>query len=382
MESQIPTLLLYKSLFITLLVALLPLCAITYYQYRLKQRRLEVDRILNILKIFSEYREMHSYDISPFHFGFSVVFAMMFSVIGLSVLFLSAELGLAAKPNLILGGSLMGSTSCDVPSPCYAYQQGALLIYGLGFMGAYIWGLQGIFRRYSLNDLLPITFYKFGLRMITASVMSLLVYHAVGGFEGGFATRIKLDDIGSEVLPLTSNGLLMLAAFFIGMFPQRGIKWLSSHVSFLSIEKHPAVRSLPLEMIEGITAHDKQRLEELGIDTCYDLSAADFIPLVLKSPYGSRELIDWLLQAKLCVRFGESVIELREHGIRIITDLKGLDDAYLEQLSKETTLKFPGLQRAARLTETDPNIRRLNLAAEALGHYWEGAPDEVDDVDA
>ena len=51
---------------------------------------------------------------------------------------------------------------------------------------------------------------------------------------------------------------------------------------------------------------------------------------------------------------------------------------YLEQLSKETSLKFPGLQRAAHATESDPNIRRLKLAGEALGHYWEGAPQQAD----
>ena len=197
MEPAIPTLLLYKVLFIALLVALLPLCAITYYQYRLKQRKLEIERILNILKIFSEYREMHSYDFSRLHFGFSVLFAMMFSVVGLSVLFLSNELGIATRPNLILGGALLKSTDCGAASACLGYQQGALLVYGLGFMGAYVWGLQGIFRRYSLNDLLPMTFYKFGLRMITASVIALLLYHTVGGFQGGFAARGRGPGHGS-----------------------------------------------------------------------------------------------------------------------------------------------------------------------------------------
>jgi hypothetical protein len=375
MNTEITALLISKTLFITLLVALLPLCAITYYQYRLKLRRLEVERILNILNIVSEYREMHSHDISRLNFSISVMFAMMFSAIGLSVLFLSDELGFATRPSLILGGSMLKTADCGAQSSCFFYQSGALLVYGLGFMGAYIWGLQGILRRYALNDLLPMTFYKFGLRMITASILSLLLYHAVGGFEREFTARADTEG-QSQVLPMTGNGLLMIAAFFIGMFPQRGIKWLSSRVSFLLVEKHPTVRMLPLEMIEGITAHDKQRLEELGIDTCYDLATADFIPLILKSPYSSRELIDWMLQAKLCVRFGDSVSELREHGIRIITELENLDDEFLEQLAKETSLRLSSLQRAARATKADPNIRRLQLAAEALGHYWEGAPEE------
>jgi hypothetical protein len=100
--------------------------------------------------------------------------------------------------------------------------------------------------------------------MITASIISLLPYHAVGGFDGGFTSRMKPDEQSHENLPLTSNGQLMIAAFVIGMFPQRGINWLSSRVSFLSIQKHPSVRAIPLEMIEGVTAHDKQRLEDTG----------------------------------------------------------------------------------------------------------------------
>ena len=60
-------------------------------------------------------------------------------------------------------------------------------------------------------------------------------------------------------------------------------------------------------MIEGVSGYDKMRLAELGIDSCHDLAMADFIPLVLKTSYGPRELADWILQAKLCVYCGEAV---------------------------------------------------------------------------
>jgi hypothetical protein len=51
-------------------------------------------------------------------------------------------------------------------------------------------------------------------------------------------------------------------------------------------------------MVEGIDNHDSLRLAELGIDTCYDLATADFVPLVLRMPYSALQLIDWILQAK------------------------------------------------------------------------------------
>jgi nucleotidyltransferase/DNA polymerase involved in DNA repair len=156
------------------------------------------------------------------------------------------------------------------------------------------------------------------------------------------------------------------------MFPQRGLRWLRSKVSIFGNEGHRSVKPLPLEMIEGMTSYDVFRLEELGIDTCYDLASADFIPLLLKTSYGARELIDWILQAKLCVRFGDAVEELRSLGIRTITDLDGLDDAQLDELSKQTPLTLNSLYKATGGSVSDQNIDRLKRAADLLSYYWEG----------
>jgi hypothetical protein len=125
-------------------------------------------------------------------------------------------------------------------------------------------------------------------------------------------------------------------------------------------------------MIEGMTSYDVFRFEELGIDTCYDMANADFVPLLLKTSYSARELIDWLLQAKLCVRFGDATAELRLRGIRTITDFASLEEDQLEILAKETSLMLPNLRQAAQFTVSDTNIDRLERAAELLGHYWEG----------
>ncbi len=364
-----PTLI-FRMLVIVVLVGFLPLCAITYFTYRLGQRRLEVERILNILQITSQYRKIYSCDIGPYHFGISVLFAMTVSIIGLSSLFLSAELGLGSTPNLLLGGSMLAANDCSANETCIiAYQHGALMMYGIGFMGAYLWGLQSIFRRYAMNDLLPVAFFHFGLRMIFSPMVALIFYHVVGGFNGDYSTQA---DSNQQLLSPSADGLMLLLAFVIGMFPNRGIKWMMSRATLLTSENHASVQNLPLEMIEGLSAFDKDRLQELGIDSCYDLATADFIPLLLKTPYGSRELIDWLLQAKLCVRFGDSVDALREQGFRLITDLEGLDDSYLEQLAKDTSLTLSSLQRATKATDSDHNIARLKRAAESLGKYWEG----------
>jgi hypothetical protein len=352
---------------LVVLVGFLPVCAFTYYAYRIGQRNLEIKRILRILNIQSEYRDIYVQDIGRMHFFVAVMFTMSIATAGLTVLLFSSELHLADTPSLLLSGSQLTNRECGPGTPCLkAYQHGALLAFGLGFLGAYIWGLQGIFRRYSMNDLMPIAYYHFGLRMLLSSFFALLIYHAVGGFN----TDISSTKQDSQTLLPTSDGMLIILVFLVGMFPQQGLRWLKSKIGFDS-NNHPSVRPLPLNMIEGMTSYDIYRMEELGIDTCYDLANADFVPLLLKTSYGARELIDWLLQAKLCVRFGDDTFELRERGIRTVTDFAGLDDAYLETLARETSLMLPNLKQATQLSVSDSNIDRLKRAAERLGHYWE-----------
>ncbi len=363
------SILILRLLTLIVLVGFLPVCTFTYFAYRLGQRKLEIERILRVLNITSDYRKIYTQDIGRMHFIVSVLFTMSIATMGLSVLLLSNELGLAKTPSILLAGTQLAKVDCGAGSDCLvAYQNGALLAFGLGFLGAYIWGLQGIFRRYSMNDLLPIAFYHFGLRMILSSFIALLIYHAVGGFSYEFSSS-KQD---AQVLLPTSDGVLIVTVFLLGMFPQRGVRWLTGKIGLSGGDNHPTVRNLSLNMIEGMTSYDIFRLEELGIDTCYDLASADFIPLLLKTSYGARELIDWLLQAKLCVCFGDATGELRARGIRTITDFAGLDDSDLENLAKETTLMLPSLQKANGMSVSDHNIERLKRAAELLGHYWEG----------
>ncbi len=379
MDVEVTTSLVMRVLAVIVLVGFLPVCAYTYYAYRIDQRKLEIKRILRILEIRSEYRNIYVQDIGWMHFAVSVLFTMSVATAGLAALLLSSDLHLAKEPSLLLAGTRLTKASCD--AACLSnYQEGALLAFGLGFLGAYIWGLQGIFRRYSMNDLLPIAFYHFGLRMILSSFIALLIYHAVGGFSTEFSPSTQ----DSQLLTPTADGVLIVTVFLVGMFPQKGVRWLTSKIGLGGRSPHPSVKDLSLDMIQGMTVYDKFRLEELGIDTCYDLATADFIPLLLKTSYGARELIDWLLQAKLCVRFGEATQDLRERGIRTITDFANLDEEYLETLAHETALTLPTLQNATRVSVTDQNIDRLKRAAELLSHYWEGDHrngEESDDTD-
>ena len=127
-------------------------------------------------------------------------------------------------------------------------------------------------------------------------------------------------------------------------------------------------------MIEGITSYDKNRLAELGIHSCHDLAEADFIPLMLKSSYGARQLTAWILQAKLCVYCGEAVKELRQQGIRNILDLEpkyvnGETLFDIADLAMNSSATESNLKLAQHAAMTDPEIRRLRTVAKILSQY-------------
>ncbi len=364
-----------KLFIIGLLVAFLPLAACSYYFFRRQQREREVQRILGILGIRSEYRKNFKEFLDNRNMAVATGFASVVSAASLGTLFLGEQLKLSCYANLPLGGgilldfdqfSLLNKNICDLSAASpelvgnlFRYQHGALIVVGMAFLGAYLWGLQHIYRRYATNDLTPIAFYHLGVRMIFASVTALLVYHTTFSLAGTTET----DALQARMLPAI--------AFFIGMFPQRGVSWLANRLHRFAYRSKTDDQALPLEMIEGMTFNDHARLAELGIDNCNDLADADYIPLLLKTPYAARQLIDWILQAKLCVNFGPSVKTLRKYGIRSILDLEHID----VQLINDITGDDPGIKPFNLIKSqqqlADPNIDKLRRASDKLSQYWE-----------
>ena len=344
----------------------LPFTALTYCFSRRRRRRAEVKRIIKILKIDidsdSDYRNAYEAENLVCYF-WAVAYASFVTFVGLTLLFLATEIKLPEGEflHVKLGG-------VDFP------HEGSRLVFGMAFLGAYVWGLQHVFRRYSSNDLTSSVYYGFSMRMIFAAIIALVIYNAYTALAGSGDSKSSGDSKGEG--GITAN-IWPAMAFLIGMFPQRGLRWLTEKFPILSPESDPSVRKAPLEMIEGIEIHDIMRLEEVGIDTCYDLATADFVPLVLKTPYSARQLIDWILQAKLCSYFGEAVKDLRLHGIRTVTDLNTLDEGgtKIDELAKTTTVTKLALEcafRSVKKEEKESNeIERLRKAGQVLGRFWE-----------
>jgi len=348
----------YKLILAVALYLFLPLTAVTYYIFRRKRRQAEVDRIFYILKFDDESKKAYEYESGGkgesldkgeyWHFFWAVVYLSVVSFIGLALLFFSAEIALPASefPQVKLGNA-------------YFPEKGSRLVCGMAFLGAYLWGVQYIYRRYLLNDIIPGVYYGISTRMILAAIIALVTYNGYEALAGGPGAGTSEGGIMWSIWPAL--------ALAIGMFPQRGLRWLMDRLPIFSPENDPSVREAPLEMIEGVTILDRMRLEEQGIDTCYDLAKADFVPLILKTPYSARELVDWILQAKLCAYFGEAVKDLRQHSIKTAYDLTQVSD--IEKLAPAIALTQSALEQAQRSFKEDTEIQRLRDVANLLGKF-------------
>ena len=328
----------------------LPLLAYSFFFFREERRIAELDRIFNKLDLKDEatyirmFREVRS---GP-SFCLSVGLAWTVSLAGLIILFLGEKVGIDEMAPFEIG---------DQRFPI----DGSRLMFGMAFLGAYLWGLQFTFRRYMVNDLLPGVFYSLGYRMVMAATLALLIYNAFASLAGAEADGSGPSGLQATVWPAL--------AFLIGAFPQRGLQWLMARVPIFSSKPDPSVRPLPLDMIEGIGSYDQMRLEELGIESCHDLANADFIPMVLKTSYSARELTDWILQAKLFVVCGEAVKDLRQQGVRNILALADMKKDEVLELAKQTSASESSLKRAQEYAARDPEIARLRAVSSKLGQY-------------
>ena len=89
-------------------------------------------------------------------------------------------------------------------------------------------------------------------------------------------------------------------------------------------EKAMAVaKTVPLEVIDGIDAETAFRLEESNLYDVQNLAAINPIGLYAESPFSLYEILDWVLQAQLCVNVGAPAFAaLKNHRIRTIFDLE------------------------------------------------------------
>lgn len=354
----------YRVGVVVVLMLFIPFTAVSFYVVRRDVRRRQLREDCRALGLdYEHYYNIYKRETRESHFLYAVCFTSAVTLLGLTAVMLGMELGLNQQPNLLL----LGAFEPGDPAASEAYQTGTLLFFGMAFLGAYLWGLQHILHRYYTSDLVPAVYYGLGTRMIFAAIIALMVYHMLpdiaepGGAEGGIA---------SSFLPAL--------AFMIGIFPQRALQYLTDRVNVVLSPLESKAREVPLELVQGISVNDRLRLAEEGIESCFDLANAEFVQLLFTTPYQPLELIDWQLQARLVLYFGKSAEEMRDHGVRTISDLKMLDDAEALELAEKTSATKAAVEMARRRAEQDGSVEFLESLRRTLvaGHALKKCPEQ------
>lgn len=348
----------YRVGVVVVLMLFIPFTAVSFYVVRRDVRRRQLREDCRALGLdYEHYYHIYKRETRESHFLYAVCFTSVVTLLGLTAVMLGIELGLNETPNLLLLGAFESIDSKAIET----YQTGTLLFFGMAFLGAYLWGLQHILHRYYTSDLVPAVYYGLGTRMIFAAVIALMVYHMLpdiadpSGAEGG---------LGSSFLPAL--------AFMIGIFPQRALQYLTDRLNSILSRAEAKAREVPLELIQGISVNDRLRLAEEGIESCFDLANAEFVQLLFTTPYQPLELIDWQQQARLVLYFGKAAEELRDHGVRTISDLKALDDTTAMELAERTSATKAAVEMARRRAQQDGSVefleslRRTLVAGQAL----------------
>jgi hypothetical protein len=190
------------------------------------------------------------------------------------------------------------------------------------FLGAYVFILQMLIRRFFQSDLKASAYLGAVARVVTVLIIVLVVHHAA--------------PVVASISPGAEAGL----AFFIGFFPLLGMQIIQNSVSMMFRKFVPTLKTpYPLSDLDGLNIWYEARLLEEGIEDMQNLVTANLVDIILHTRVPVGRLVDWIDQAALQVYLDppddhnvrdkfDDRNRLRRLGIRTATDL---ESAFLPQ---------------------------------------------------
>jgi len=180
----------------------------------------------------------------------------------------------------------------------------------IGFMGAYLFTLQMLIRRYFQADLKASAYVNAMARIVTALCTVLVIDLSVQEGAGG--------------------GARVAVAFIVGFFPLVGLQALQKAAAVALRTVVPSLRNdYPLSDLDGLSVWYEARLLELGIEDMENLATANLVDVTLHSRVPVSRLVDWVDQAHLYLHLepkkgdgASSRTILRRLGVRTATALE------------------------------------------------------------
>jgi len=173
-----------------------------------------------------------------------------------------------------------------------------------GFLGAYFFALNMVFRRYVRSDLTPKAYSHITVRLLVTTILVWAV--SIIFVNDSQNTSIVLPAVQPNPSPV-----LLIMAFCIGVVPDTGIKVIQEFMRKTTGVLLRLDEGDPLTNLEGIDLYDRARLSEEGIDNIENLAYHNLIHLLVQTRIPARRLVDMVDQAILYLRVRGSAPPMR-----------------------------------------------------------------------
>jgi tetratricopeptide (TPR) repeat protein len=229
------------------------------------------------------------------------------------------------------------------------------------FLGAYVFSIYNVSRRYMTYDMAPGVYLQTTVLMITVIAI-------------GYIVGLYLNQAGE--VPLLPPAMIPILAFLIGYIPESGFRLLKVISSrYVQVDSR---RELNLGEVDGISIWHETRLRESGVDNVQNLAAMDIRQLLLTSRYSMPQVMNWVDQAILLTALPKSTTDnLLKIGITTMTALIRLlaavppadpEQIKLTPLDENVELSHDELVMLATLVrsilESSPNLAYVQA-------YWD-----------
>jgi hypothetical protein len=197
----------------------------------------------------------------------------------------------AVGANMLLLGPNVAFYSTSDPAT-FRQVLTSLCAFQFGFLGAFVYAISSLVWSYFNVDLTPHTLVAGSVRMVTASVVSLVLSFFIPfmpAFKGN-------DSYFVQMLPV--------AAFFLGYFPDRALVLLQRAGGIL-LQLKTDYASLPMHYLPGVGISDEGRLSYEGFSNLEQVEHSDPLDLAIRTGYSYTQLNSWREQAWLASRLRE-----------------------------------------------------------------------------
>lgn len=215
-----------------------------------------------------------------------------------------------------------------------------------GFLGAYLFIIQTLIRRFFQGDLRPSAYASAVLRVLVVLIIVAALHQLT--FQ---------VDVRTEVV----------IAFVVGFFPLIGLQALQRvAATTLRIVVPSLSPDYPLNQIEGLNIWYEARLLEEGIEDMQNLTTANLVDVILHTRVPVSRVVDWVDQAHLYMRLDRTERTSRERRAA-----NKNADKIRTGTSDRHTLRQQGIRTATDLLKAFPPTSKDAPTTPDEAHKWQ-----------